>query len=86
MYITLIIVSRFISKASTKPIMESKVRVLMPKSLRYLKKIYHCHVTINVKAFPPFQPRINATKTEQLDNLQALPSAKLRHQLVPFFG
>jgi len=58
----------------------------MPKSLRYLKKIYHCHVTINVKAFPPFQPRINATKTEQLDNLQALPSAKLRHQLVPFFG
>jgi len=24
--------------------------------------IYHCHVTINVKAFPPFQPSINSTK------------------------
>jgi len=35
MHNTLIIVSRFISKASTEPIMESEVRALMPKSLRY---------------------------------------------------
>jgi len=35
MYNTLIIVSRFISKASTEPTMESEVRALMPKSLRY---------------------------------------------------
>jgi len=63
MYNTLIIVSRFISKASTEPTMESEVRVLMPKSLRYWKKIYHCYVTINVKVFPPFQPRITSTKT-----------------------
>jgi len=33
------------------------------KSLRDEKKIYHCYVTINVKAFPPFQPCINSTKT-----------------------
>jgi len=63
MYNTLIIVSRFISKASTASIMQSEDRVLMPKSLRYCwKKIYHCYITINVKAFPPFQPRINSTK------------------------
>jgi len=59
MYNTLIIVSRFISKASTEPLMESEVRALMPNSLRYGKKIYYCYVTINVKAFPPFQPRLN---------------------------
>jgi len=35
MYNTLIIVARFISNASTEPIMESEVRALMPKSLRY---------------------------------------------------
>jgi len=35
MYNTLIIISRFISKASTVPIMESEVRALMLKSLRY---------------------------------------------------
>jgi len=35
MYNTLIIVSRFISKVSTAPIMESEVLDLMPKSLRY---------------------------------------------------
>jgi len=37
MHNTLIIVSRFISKASTSrvPIMESEVRALMPKSLKY---------------------------------------------------
>jgi len=35
MYNTLIIVSRFISNGSTVPIMESEVRALMPKSLRY---------------------------------------------------
>jgi len=35
MYNTLIIVSRFISKASAVPIMESEVRALMPMSLRY---------------------------------------------------
>jgi len=66
MYNTLIIVSRFISKASTLPIMESEpdVRALLPKSLRYWKKNYHCYVTINVKAFPPFQPIINSTKTK----------------------
>jgi len=46
MYNALIIVSRSISKASTVPIMESEVRALMPKSLRYWKKIYHCYVTI----------------------------------------
>jgi len=50
------------SKASTVPVMESVVRALMPKSLSYSKKIYHGYVTINVKAFPPFQPRINSTK------------------------
>jgi len=66
MYNTLIIVSRFISKASTEPIMVPEVRALLPKSLRYWKKIYHCYVTINVKAFPPFQPRVYLTKT--LDN------------------
>jgi len=48
MYNTLIIVSRFISKASTVPIMESEVRTVMAKSLRYRKEIYHCYVTINV--------------------------------------
>jgi len=46
MYNTLIIVQRFISKASAEPIMESEVRVLMPKSSRCWKKIYHCYVTI----------------------------------------
>jgi len=40
MYKTLIIVSRFISKASAIPMMESKVRALMTKSLRYCKTIY----------------------------------------------
>jgi len=34
---TLIILSRFISKASTEPIMVSDVRALMQKSLRYSK-------------------------------------------------
>jgi len=63
MYNTLIIVSRFISEASTVPIMESEIRALMPKSLSYWKKIYHCYVTIHVKAFPPFQPRMNSIKT-----------------------
>jgi len=63
MYNTLIIIPRIISKAGTEPIMVSEVRALMPNSLRYVKKIYHCYVTINVKAFPPFQPRINSTKT-----------------------
>jgi len=57
MYNTLIVVSRFIYKACTEPIMESEVRALMPKSLRYWKNIYHCYVTTNVKEFPPFQPR-----------------------------
>jgi len=42
--------------ALTVPIMESDVRVLMHTSLKYWKKIYHCYVTINMKAFPPFQP------------------------------
>jgi len=28
-----------------------------------MKKINHCYATINVKAFPPFQPCINSTKT-----------------------
>jgi len=37
MYNALIIVSLFISKAGTVPIMESEVRALMPKSLRYQK-------------------------------------------------
>jgi len=63
MYNTLIIVSRFIIKAGTEPTMGSEVRALMSKLLRYWKKIYHCYVTINVKAFLPFQPRINSTKT-----------------------
>jgi len=35
MYNTLIIVSRFISKAGTEPIMESEACALMPKLLRY---------------------------------------------------
>jgi len=35
MYNTLIIVSLFINKFSTEPIMESEARALMPKSLRY---------------------------------------------------
>jgi len=35
MYNTLIIILQLISKASTVPIMESEVRTLMPKSLRY---------------------------------------------------
>jgi len=43
--------------------MESEVGALMPKSLRYWKKVFHCYVTTNVKAFPLFQPRINSTKT-----------------------
>jgi len=51
LYNTLIIVSRFISKASTEPIMESEVRALIPKSLRYRKKINQCYVTINVKEY-----------------------------------
>jgi len=59
---TLIIVSRFISKDITVPIMEPEIRALMPKSLRYRKTIYHCYVTINVKAFPPLQLRIYSTK------------------------
>jgi len=63
MYNTLIIILQLISKASTVPIMESEVRTLMPKSLRYWIKIYHCYVTINVKALLPFEPRINSTKT-----------------------
>jgi len=63
MYNTLIILSRFISKATTVPIMESEVPSLMPKSLRYWKKIYYCYVPIYVKAFQPFQRRINSTKT-----------------------
>jgi len=62
MYNTLIIVSRFISKTGTVLIMESEARAVMPKSLRYGKKIYRCYVMINVKAFPPFQPRIISTK------------------------
>jgi len=64
MYNTLIIVSWLISKASTEPIIASEVRALLSKSFRYWKKIYHCYVTINVKAFPPFQPWINSTKTQ----------------------
>jgi len=28
-----------------------------------LKEDFHCYVTINMKAFPPFHPRINSTKT-----------------------
>jgi len=44
MYNTLIIVSRFISKANTEPVMESEVRALKPKSLRYWKEFYHCYV------------------------------------------
>jgi len=63
MYDTLIIVSRFISKASAVLIMESEVRGLMPKSLRCWKKIYYGYVTISVKKFPPIQPRINSSKT-----------------------
>jgi len=39
MYNTLIFVSLFIYKSYTVPIMESEVRALMPKSLRYWKKI-----------------------------------------------
>jgi len=39
MYNTLIIVSRFISRAGTEPIMESAASALMPKSLRYWKKL-----------------------------------------------
>jgi len=35
---TLIIVSRFISKTSTEPLMESEVRLLKPKSMRCWKK------------------------------------------------
>jgi len=42
----LIIVSRFISKASAESIVVSEVRALLPKSLRYWKKIYHCYVTV----------------------------------------
>jgi len=38
MYNTLIIISRFISKASTEPIMESEVRALMPKLFEILRK------------------------------------------------
>jgi len=60
MYNTPIIVSRFISKASTVPIMASEVCAQMPKSLRYWKNIYHCYITINKKAF---RPRIKSTKT-----------------------
>jgi len=63
MYNTLIIVSRFISKASTELIMNSEVRTLMPKSLRYWKKIYHYYVMITVTEFPRFQLRIKSTKT-----------------------
>jgi len=48
MYNTLIIVSRFTSKAGTEPIMGSEVGTLMPKSLRYWKKIYHCYVPIEM--------------------------------------
>jgi len=59
MYNTLIIASWFISKARIVLIMESEVPSLMPKSLRYTKMIYHCYVTINVKAFSSFPPRIN---------------------------
>jgi len=61
MYNTLIIVSRFISKliqynGVSRPRSNAKV-------IEIVKKIYHCYVTINVKAFPLFQPRINSTKT-----------------------
>jgi len=48
MYNTLIIVSRFISKAIRESIMESDVRALMSKSLRYWKKICHFYVTIKM--------------------------------------
>jgi len=58
MYNTLIIVSRFINKASAALTMESEVRALTPQSLRYWKKVYNCYewsyVTITVKAFLPF--------------------------------
>ena len=55
MYNTLIIVSRFISKASTEPIMKSEARSLVPMSLRYWKEVYHGYITIdveNVSTFP----------------------------------
>jgi len=42
MYNMLIIVLRFISKASTVPIMESEVRALMTKSFEILKKDFNC--------------------------------------------
>jgi len=34
------------------------------KVIEILKKISHCYVMFNVKAFPPFQPKINSTKTQ----------------------
>ena len=48
----------------------------MPTSLRYRNKIYHCYVTINVKAFQPFQPIINSTKI-QINQTACRPSHKL---------
>ena len=33
------------------------------KVIEILKKNYHCYVTLNVKAFPLFQLRINSNKT-----------------------
>jgi len=37
-------------------LMESAVCTLMTKSLRDLKRIYHCYVMINATAFSPLQP------------------------------
>jgi len=48
---------------STVPLMESEDRALMPKSFEILKKDLPLLVTINLKAFPPLQPRINSIKT-----------------------
>ena len=65
-----------VHQQSQYSIMASVVRTLMPRSLRYSKKVYHCSITINVKAFPPFQLRIDSTKT-QFHQTTRRPSHKL---------
>jgi len=52
-----------VDQQSEYSIMESAVRTLMPKLLRYRKRIYHCYATTYMKTFTPFQPKINSTKS-----------------------
>jgi len=61
--------------------MTSAVRALIPRSLAYLKKIYYCNVTINVKALPPLQPRINSTNID-INQTTHKPAHKLSYATI----